>query len=364
MRREPPWAGPGKVVHVVGRVTDEVIGFLGPATHALARAGLAQAIVMIDELRHRHHVAKLHESAELVLAPSRRNPIAQWREVLAVSRAALGGDSVQAVHLHGVGPCVVGAYAARASGVAAPVFCSPHGSRLPGAARALAALAMLLARSGQGSARHAVVAGGPREAQPFVHWKPAELVETPIGDAFFAAARNEARHPLIVAGGRASGVRNVELTAQLAVLLGGGEPHISFNWIGSVDAVSRARLHAAGVGVFDSASDADCAARLAAGWVCVAPTASSAFPTFLVEAMAAGLPCVAFDCAQHREVIRAGETGYLCASEADIMGRIATLIDEPALRARLGAAARAEAQARFGESAYALRLRAAYALKT
>lgn len=78
--------------------------------------------------------------------------------------------------------------------------------------------------------------------------------------------------------------------------------------------------------------------------------------------MAAGLPCVALDCPQHRELIRAGETGHLCASEGDMIERIAMLIDTPALRARLGAAARLEAQRRFGESAFALRLRAVYAM--
>ena len=364
MKREPPWAGPGRVVHVVGRVTDQVIGFLGPATHALARAGLDQAVVMIDELRHRQHVSKLHESAELVLTPTRRNPITQWRDVLQACRAVLQRGDVHAIHLHGLKPCLVGTYAARAAAVQAPIFYSPHGSRSLGALGALGSLAMLLARPLLPPARGAVIVNALQETRAFEHWNPAELVENPVGDAFFAVPRNEARHPLIVTGGRASDVRAVELVAQLAVLLGGGDPHISFNWIGSVDEVSHARLAAAGVGVFDAAADAESAARLGSGWICLAPARSSAFPRFLVEAMAAGLPCIALDCPQHREVIRAGETGYLCASERDMMERIALLIDEPGLRARLGAGAQAEAQRRFGESAFALRLRAAYALPT
>jgi len=226
----------------------------------------------------------------------------------------------------------------------------------------LGSLAMLLARPVLQTSRSAVIVDAARETRAFEHWRSAERVESPVGDAFFAVPRNEARHPLIVTGGRAPGARHAELVAQLAVLLGGGDPHIGFNWIGGVDEVSRARLNAAGVGVFDGAADADCAARLAAGWIGLAPARSAGFPTFLLEAMAAGLPCVALDCPQHRELIRAGETGYLCASEADMIERIAMLIDTPALRARLGAAARLEAQRRFGESAFALRLRAAYAM--
>jgi hypothetical protein len=44
--------------------------------------------------------------------------------------------------------------------------------------------------------------------------------------------------------------------------------------------------------------------------------------------------------------------------------RIATLIDEPALRVRLGAAAREAALSQFGEAAFVRRLRLAYALPT
>ena len=71
---EPPWpdARVGKVVHVVGQVTDEVFSFLGPATGTLARSGFEQAVVMIDDARYRHHLPNLHESAELLLTPKMR----------------------------------------------------------------------------------------------------------------------------------------------------------------------------------------------------------------------------------------------------------------------------------------------------
>ena len=58
MRRDPPLIHPGKVVHVVGPVTDEVFSFLGPAALAIARSGREQTVVMIDELDCRHHVAQ------------------------------------------------------------------------------------------------------------------------------------------------------------------------------------------------------------------------------------------------------------------------------------------------------------------
>lgn len=367
MRRDdPPWEqlGPGKVLHVLGSMTDEVFSFLGPATNAIARAGIEQTVVMIDEPRYRRHMALLHESAELALTPHLRNPVRQWRELLRSCRTAIASGPLRAVHLHGLLPCVVGAWALRTLGIETAVFYSPHGSRSLGSLRAIGAIASLVLRPVVQPSRHAAIVNVPQETQAFEHWKSAALVESPAGGAFFVVPRNEARHPLIVTGGRTQDARSAERLAQLAVLLSGEDLRISFNWIGAVDPVSRARLTAANVGIFDVTSDAECASRLAAGWVYVAPGGTRGFPLFLVEAMASGMPCVALDCAQHRSVIRDGKTGYLCQSEGDMIVRIAALIDSPSLRQDVGAAARDEATRRFGESRFEAKLLSAYALPT
>lgn len=364
MQRELRWsdANAGKVVHVVGCVTDEVFSFLGPAANALARSGIEQTVVMIDELRYRHHVMSLHESAELMLTPKLRNPVKQWQAVLRGCRLALVDGPLRTVHLHGLLPCLVGAIAVRAAGVKVPIFYSPHGSRSLGQLRALGALMLWLFRPVLKPSRHAAIVNVLQEKLAFGKWKSVELVESPVGDAFFNEPRNETRHPLLVTGGRAQGAHSAELFAQLAVLLSGEDLHISFNWIGTVDPVSQVRLNAANVGVFERTNDADCALRLAAGWIYVAPGGTRGFPLFLVEAMAAGLPCVAMDSVQHREFIRDGETGFLCNTERDMITCIANLIDSPSLRASVGQAAREEAKRRFGRLKFNARLLAAYAL--
>ena len=364
LQSETSWAGAtgGKVVHVVGCLTDEVFSFLGPATNTLARSGMDQVVVMIDELGCRHRVTSLHESAELVLAPSLPNPVQQWRAVLHACRQALASGPLHAVHLHGLLPCLVGAYAVRAAGSSVPIFYSPHGSRSLGKAKGIRALARLAVGLVLRPARRAAIVNLPQETGEFARWKSAELVESPVDEVFLGVVRNEARHPLVVTGGRIQSVRSAELFARLAVLLSGEDLRISFNWLGSVDPVSRLRLNAADVGVFDVPSDAECASRLAAGWVYLATGGTRGFPLFLVQAMAAGLPCVALDCPQHRAVIRDGETGFLCTSERDLIDRIAVLVDDPALRVRIGDAARQEVRQRFGVSQFGAKLLAAYAL--
>ena len=64
---------------------------------------------------------------------------------------------------------------------------------------------------------------------------------------------------------------------------------------------------------------------------------------------AAGLPAVAYSVAGVREAIVEGETGFLITpgDAAGWRARLATLANDPELRARLGAAARARARRRF-----------------
>jgi hypothetical protein len=351
----------GKVLHVVGHVTDEVFSFLGPATTALADSGLKQAVVMIDEVRYRHHLANLNESAEVVLTPTMSNPVTQWRAVLRACRLALANGPLLAMHLHGLLPCLVGAGAVRAAGLQPLIFYSPHGSRSLGSMRTAGTLALFVLRPLLRPLPRAAIVTVPREASACKSWESVSLVESPVGEAFHTVLRNEALHPLVVTGGHAHSARSVELFAQLAVLLGGEDLRIGFNWIGTVDAVSRQRLTAANVGVLDARNESEHASRLAAGWIYLALGGTRGFPLFLAQAMAAGLPCVATDCPQHQEVIRDGETGFLCQSERDMIGRIAMLVDCPTLRARIGKAAREEAKRRFGAARFNANLLAAYA---
>lgn len=342
-----------RVVHVVGRMTADVARFLAPATSALANAGREQAVVMIDELRARPLLSGLHEAVDVVLAPRERSPMHQWRALTQACRAAMTGAPLHAVHLHGVLPAIVGARVARLTQPGVPLFFSPDGG--------LGALVMPLARPLLKAWRSAAIVNRSDEADAFARWRSTALVEPPVDSAYFALERREARHPLIVAGGADQGPRGIELVAQIAVLMSGDENlRIAFNWVGAVDAMSRARLQASGVAMFDAAGAGNVAARLSGAWIGVAPGASRGYAHFVAEAMAAGLACVALDNAAHRALIRDGVTGYLCRDVHQMTECIALLIDDAALRARIGAAARADARRRFDESAFATKLLSAY----
>ncbi len=73
----------------------------------------------------------------------------------------------------------------------------------------------------------------------------------------------------------------------------------------------------------------------------VLPSHYEGHPKTLLEAMSCGLPVVGADSPGIREVIRHGETGYLCATDASsIRATIQTLLAEEAMREQLGHNAR------------------------
>ena len=97
-------------------------------------------------------------------------------------------------------------------------------------------------------------------------------------------------------------------------------------------------------------SPPEVAAHLAQGCLYLWPGCGEAYGMTYLEAGAAGLPVVAWATAGVPEVVSDGETGLL-APEGDtaaLAAHVARLLADPALRQRLGQAARARVQARHG----------------
>lgn len=96
-------------------------------------------------------------------------------------------------------------------------------------------------------------------------------------------------------------------------------------------------------------SRADVPALLAAADVFVLSSRSEGAPFSILEAMAAGLPVVASDVGGVGELVADGETGLLVASadSARLAEALRSLLADPGLRKRLGAAGQARARERF-----------------
>ena len=94
---------------------------------------------------------------------------------------------------------------------------------------------------------------------------------------------------------------------------------------------------------------ADIAGLWARSHIAVLPSRREGLPLSLLEAAACGRPMIATDVPGCRDVVRDGETGLLVPVDAPepLADAIARLAADPALRQRLGAAARARAEEEF-----------------
>lgn len=355
-------ASPG-LVHLLTRLTGAVFAFVGPVTAALAARGVAQTLVLFDEPQARAFAPRLDPRVRLHwVSGGATGPGAVLRLRRALRTLASAPGGIAALHLHGVIAAVAAAGLRTAARDDAAVYFSPHASRLlePGAAllgRPLLAVAQaLIGRATPIAALASEARGLPADARGAVL-----RLDVPAMPGWLDGRRREGAQPLVVASVDDAGDPDAAArVARLAVLLSGAPQPPRFAWIGPVDADGAARLKAAGV---TRVADGDDAAReqaLAAAWVHLSPARGRGLSASLVQAMAAGIPCIATDTPEHRELIAHARTGLLFADDGDAPSLVAQLLDRWAWREALAAGARAEAARRFDPAAFAARLLGAY----
>ncbi|HSW25339.1 MAG TPA: glycosyltransferase [Burkholderiaceae bacterium] len=330
---QDPLAG-HRVVHVVGRLHAGVAEQLALMTAVLSSRGVPQTVVLFDDRQGRATWPRFHPAVRTVLAGGSR-----WRMPGALLQALHGEvtrERVAAVHAHGLLPCLVGILAARFLDLPAPLHVTFHRQRTR---HLLERTVTMLWRT---------VAPPPAVALQDAPL-PTEWAQPDVSDVFFAPARCEARRPLVVTASNEPDARHAARFVQLAVLL--QSSGLAFNWLGPADGTAAAQFAAAGVGHYDARVDIERAARLCQAWLyvdCGGSTAASS--QRLAEAMATGLPCVAWNAAAQDTLLAHERSGLLCDSEEGLLGCIAALVDSAELRARLGDAAREEALTRFSRA--------------
>lgn len=194
-----------------------------------------------------------------------------------------------------------------------------------------------------------VIVTTPEMAEYVAAFTPREkLLFVPNGvdtAQFCPADRGLARAPArtVVHVGRLAADKNLAmlidamalLDAPVRLVLAGGGP-----LRGELEAHARAR----GVDVefLGPVAHERLPALLAGADLFVLCSLSEGHPKALLEAMSCGLPCVGSDVPGTRDVIRHEETGLLSALSAEALAEaMRRILEEPALAARLGAAARA-----------------------
>jgi len=257
------------------------------------------------------------------------------------------------VHLHSSKAGVLGRVAARIAAPRARVFYSPHGlaflRRDVSSAKQFAYLTFERIAARMGGTIVACSASELREIETKVHARRARMIENGV-NVNEIPPRIEKTNGEVVIGmsGRASYQKNHEAFVKLATDL--HAPSVKFLWIG---------------GNFEELPDRTDSSVTCSGWVTreralqltseldiyVQTSRWEGMPIALIEAQVAGIPAVVTDVVGNRDVVQHGVTGFVAKSIEEMEGYIARLRDDPALRARMGAVARASASKRFSMDA-------------
>jgi glycosyltransferase involved in cell wall biosynthesis len=284
------------------------------------------------------------------------------------------------VHTHCSVPGIVGRVAARLAGVPVVMhtvhgFAFHEGSRGPGAAFAIAVerfvgrlTDQLLSQNHEDidrAIRHRIV---PKSRVEWVGNGIAldRFTAAAADDRAAAPAREPGRPVVITCVARMEPVKNHTLLFEAAVLLRQRGHRFVLWLVGGGEGRARCERQVAELGLAGHVRFLgyrnDIPDVLGQSDVGVLTSLKEGIPRAAIEAMAAGLPMVATRVTGTREVVRDGETGFLVdvGEPAALANALARLIDDPALRERMGARGREVARAEFDEALIVRRLERVY----
>jgi len=176
-------------------------------------------------------------------------------------------------------------------------------------------------------------------------------------------ARGEA---LVLTLGHLVGYKNPWIWLEVAGAVLQHRPDVRFVWLGDGEELlplrARVREMALEERILLPGYVEDPASWFARASIYLQPSLRESHGIAVLEAMSHGLPCVVANTGGLPESVLDGETGFICRAleVADFAGRIAALLDDAALRERMGGAGRSRAEQRFSEQDQELKIMALY----
>jgi glycosyltransferase involved in cell wall biosynthesis len=356
-----------RIIHVTESMAAGTLTFLAQATRQLAEAGMRQTVLYSRRPETPADLAAMFDPAVslIELPPPSAGLVRYVRTLREELLRRLVDPDVAAIHLHSSRAGFVGRLALLGTRRRVPLFYSPHGLAflnrqywLPSVC--YAALERLGARLGgtlvgcsRGEAALLTQLGG----------EPARLLENAVEDEFFHVARREAKPPLVLSIGRVCRQKAPERFAEIAARFHIAEIPARFVWVGGGDAAGEACLRASGVEVTGWVSPEQVREWLEQASCYVQTSRWEGMPLSVLQALAAGVPCVVNDAVGNRDAVRQGITGYVVKQTDEMVMTIQRLLQDETLRRRFSLAARRDAQERFSNESFRRRLLQLYGLR-
>jgi hypothetical protein len=340
-----------RVLHLVSRLQPGGQGqTLWPTVLALADAGVAQSLVLMDSRDLAQARLMRPASVRLIDGGPGRTGLPAIRQAASGLRRELAEGSTLAVHLHGLAAGLLGRHVLRGSSMQAPLFFHlDHDTLATRLVRGLDRSAFLVQRD-----RVEALDPAGRVAAPGR--------SAPIDEVYFHTPRDEAATPLIVTTGRPDDLVYAQAFVQLAVMLTGLRPALTFGWIGDASAEVLQMLQAAQIRLLRGRDCHDRALALSRAWLYASPDPTGSDAQGMAEAMAAGVPCLGRPVPAYRALIVHALSGYLCSRSNDLLAAIARLVEAEPLRRTMGDAARTRARHRHGRHRFRASMRLAHGL--
>jgi glycosyltransferase involved in cell wall biosynthesis len=353
-----------RVIHATECAASGTLSVLLALTRQLSIAGAQQLIVYSERGETPRDLQSLFPAGvEFLKVPPASGTHLRFamRFWSALSRA-LDDWRPDVLHLHSSKAGFIGRFVHAARHSPSRVFYSPHGLSFLDPDQPLRnfvfrSLETIAAWTG---ATAVACSRGEAELLAQVSSREVLLLENPVDERFFAVSRRPWRPRTVVTIGRLSRQKAPEKFAAVALATRSRAPEVRFVWIGDGHVNDKALLSAAGCEVTGWLSREEVAGLLALTDVYLQTSRWEGLPVSVMEALAAGVPCVVNDCVGNRDAVSHGVTGFVLDSEGAMAEHVLRLLDDASLRARMGASARSEAQRRFGSAAFATHVRHLY----
>ena len=354
-----------RVIHATECAASGTLNVIVSLAHELAAAGARQTIVYCPRAETPPDLEALFPTGvEFVSVPGARGlHLAFVTNFSAALARAVRAFEPDVLHLHSSKAGFLGRFVRTLYRWPCRTLYSPHGlSFLDPDKHARNALFRSLEWLAAGSGAVPVGCGrGEAELLTRLSRHESLLLENPVDEFFFGVPRSPAAVPTVMTVGRLSRQKAPEIFAAVARSVRQHMPEARFIWVGDGDAGYRAVLEAADCEVTGWCNRAAVAQHLAGTHVYLQTSRWEGLPISVIQALAAGVPCVVNDCIGNRDAVENGVDGYVVGQEA-LAARVLELLGDAPLRERFGAAARVEAARRFGRAAFRAQVRLLYGI--
>ncbi len=354
------------IVHATECLAAGTLTFLVQATRSLADQGVEHVLLYAPREDTPPGYAKLFDPrVRLHELPSARASLPAFSRALAQALRTHARDRrCRAIHLHSSRAGFVGRLALADARQRPPILYSPHGLAYLNTRMLLPSLAFRTLEWLAARVPATMVGCSASEAALLstLSRNPTRVLENPVDAECLALQRVPTSAPTVVAIGRICHQKAPEKFASLATRFHIAEHPARFIWVGSGDARRTAELRAAGVEVTGWVDAARVREILSSATVCVQTSRWEGMPLSVLQALAAGVPCVVTDVVGNRDAVRHGITGFVMSRFDAMVAGVSRLLDDADLRQQFSQAARRDAAERFSPAVFGASLAGLYRL--